>query len=456
MANINCTLDNFKFPALPLYENEFGTKKDKGGLTTVECCDVTAMPFSRQRPFIINEDSETTKIDCNTVIKFNASNITLTIGNGSFDGCQLCLINTNNGTVQIKASNNSNGINGSSDVIELPATSVTNLTYIEGWVITNISHNKGISKQLKAPAADNDIARKVEVDTVDSELNEHIDNKENPHEVTKEQVGLGNIENLAISDQTPEFTESSALENIDTKESLGTIFGKIKKWISNFITFKTQYSDDLTTINTTLGNKADKTGTVAYATKLGDSDNAYTYSSLKTALGNKVNIVSGKGLSTNDFTTDEKNKLAGIATGAQVNSITGVKGDSETTYRTGNVNITKANIGLGNVDNTSDLNKVVNAARRLYYFNGDLDKTLFSSVSLTNGTICSYKGQASDNIKITNNSGVRQLVMVSQPDDRRAAIFVLANGNSYTYIYNNYRDPYDNDPDVEIIAIPLY
>ena len=34
--------------------------------------------------------------------------------------------------------------------------------------------------------------------------------------------------------------------------------------------------------------------------------------------------------------------------------VTGVKGDSELDYRKGNVNITKANIGLGNVDNTSD------------------------------------------------------------------------------------------------------
>ena len=35
-----------------------------------------------------------------------------------------------------------------------------------------------------------------------------------------------------------------------------------------------------------------------------------------TKLGNKVDKVSGKGLSTNDYTTEEKNKLAGIATGA--------------------------------------------------------------------------------------------------------------------------------------------
>lgn len=37
---------------------------------------------------------------------------------------------------------------------------------------------------------------------------------------------------------------------------------------------------------------------------------------LKEMLGNKVDKVSGKGLSTNDYTTTEKNKLAGIASGA--------------------------------------------------------------------------------------------------------------------------------------------
>lgn len=42
--------------------------------------------------------------------------------------------------------------------------------------------------------------------------------------------------------------------------------------------------------------------------------------------------------------------------------VTGVKGNSESEYRTGNVNITKANVGLGNVDNTSDAQKPVSNA----------------------------------------------------------------------------------------------
>lgn len=42
----------------------------------------------------------------------------------------------------------------------------------------------------------------------------------------------------------------------------------------------------------------------------------YLYGKLMARLNNKVDKVTGKGLSTNDYTTTEKNKLAGIATGA--------------------------------------------------------------------------------------------------------------------------------------------
>lgn len=48
----------------------------------------------------------------------------------------------------------------------------------------------------------------------------------------------------------------------------------------------------------------------------------------KDALNDKVDKVTGKGLSTNDYTTDEKNKLNGIETGAQVNHRVGVDGNS--------------------------------------------------------------------------------------------------------------------------------
>ena len=66
----------------------------------------------------------------------------------------------------------------------------------------------------------------------------------------------------------------------------------------------------------------------------------------------KVDKVSGKQLSTNDYTTTEKNKLAGIESGAQKNTVTGIKGNAESSYRTGNVNLTPANIGAAAASHT--------------------------------------------------------------------------------------------------------
>lgn len=78
----------------------------------------------------------------------------------------------------------------------------------------------------------------------------------------------------------------------------------------------------------------------------------------ETALAGKVDKETGKSL----MTADEHTKLDGIETGAQVNAVTGVKGNAENNYRTGEINISPANIGLGNVDNTSDANKPISTA----------------------------------------------------------------------------------------------
>lgn len=63
-----------------------------------------------------------------------------------------------------------------------------------------------------------------------------------------------------------------------------------------------------------------------------------------TALDAKVDKVSGKGLSTNDYTTDEKNKLAGIAAGATANTgtITAVQANGTSVATSGTANIPAA------------------------------------------------------------------------------------------------------------------
>lgn len=67
----------------------------------------------------------------------------------------------------------------------------------------------------------------------------------------------------------------------------------------------------------------------------------------------------------NNFTsTNVEGALAEVAEIAKTGGVTGVKGDAETEYRKGNVNITKTDIGLNNVDNTADANKVVKEAKK--------------------------------------------------------------------------------------------
>lgn len=80
---------------------------------------------------------------------------------------------------------------------------------------------------------------------------------------------------------------------------------------------------------------------------------------------NKTNISNN----TNSINTINT-KLNTVEQGAQKNTVTGVKGNSENSYRTGNINITKANIGLGNVDNTADANKTVNHSNTSNYASG--------------------------------------------------------------------------------------
>ena len=129
----------------------------------------------------------------------------------------------------------------------------------------------------------------------------HVTNKDNPHSVTKSQVGLGDVVNSGDS--------AIPIEGGTTKFTTG---------------------------------------------------GAYT------ELAKKVDKVEGKGLSTNDFTDTYKNKLDNIdnvvtdgseniiTSGAVFTAIsnissgnvTGVKGEAESTYRSGNVNITKSNLGL--------------------------------------------------------------------------------------------------------------
>ena len=76
------------------------------------------------------------------------------------------------------------------------------------------------------------------------DVSQHL-STENPHNITKETVGLGNVPNVATDDQTPTFTQAASRENIASGEKLSVVFGKIGKWLADLkaVAFTGSYND---------------------------------------------------------------------------------------------------------------------------------------------------------------------------------------------------------------------
>jgi hypothetical protein len=66
-------------------------------------------------------------------------------------------------------------------------------------------------------------------------LEAHTSDKNNPHDVTAEQIGLGNVDNVSTNDQTPTYDEASEMSELASGEKLNLAFGKIAKGIKELI-----------------------------------------------------------------------------------------------------------------------------------------------------------------------------------------------------------------------------
>lgn len=67
------------------------------------------------------------------------------------------------------------------------------------------------------------------------DLDDHTKNKNNPHGVTKSHVGLSKVPNVSTNDQTPTYTQATSLKNIISGETLSISFGKLMKAIADLI-----------------------------------------------------------------------------------------------------------------------------------------------------------------------------------------------------------------------------
>ena len=226
----------------------------------------------------------------------------------------------------------------------------------------------GIYGVLRRDGGDNVLAntdqiKDKQLNKLQEELNrggaEHITNTDNPHNVTKEQVGLSNVTNDAqVKRNEMGVANGVATLNANAKIPNNLLDSIIVKYSTTSELPTNGESNKIYIVNNLLyiwdGTKYEE---VSKSLDIGTTEGtAYEGSKGKALENNKVDKVEGKQLSTNDYTTAEKTKLAGIEDNAlnqtSINNLIGTAINS----------LSKNSVGLGNVDNTSDKNKPVSTA----------------------------------------------------------------------------------------------
>lgn len=146
-------------------------------------------------------------------------------------------------------------------------------------------------------------------------------------------------------------------------------------------------------------------------------------SKIKSALGGKVDVVSGKGLSTNDYTSAEKQKLSGIASGAQVNVIESVK-----------VNGTKLTPSSKAVDVT-----VPTKTSQLANDSGYQSATSVESIITAKGYQTQSQVQSLINSAVGNITSIRYEKVTSLPaTGSNGVIYLVAHSHGTQDIYDEY------------------
>ena len=121
--------------------------------------------------------------------------------------------------------------------------------------------------------------------------------------ISNVEVDLSGYYTKTETDNVATQTLNSAKGYTDTK--VAELIDSAPETLDTFKEIADAFAEDqevLDTLNSAIGLKADKAELSSYATK----------TELNTGLDEKVDKVTGKGLSTNDYTTDEKNKLASL------------------------------------------------------------------------------------------------------------------------------------------------
>lgn len=191
--------------------------------------------------------------------------------------------------------------------------------------LSNVDNTSDLDKPVSS-------ATQAVLDTVNVKIDSHKSDKSNPHEVTKEQVGLGNVDNTSDMDKPISTAAQTAINSANTsieehkkdksnphnvtKEQVG--LGSVDNTADSDKPISDATQAALNVLDTSLsGHIADKTNphdVTKEQVGLGSVDNTSdadkpVSKAAQDLFNTKVDKITGKGLSTNDFTNEAKTKL---------------------------------------------------------------------------------------------------------------------------------------------------
>ena len=171
------------------------------------------------------------------------------------------------------------------------------------------------------------------------------DYREGDVNINPANIGLGNVNNTSDADKPVSTAQRKAIDDAYANSNKYT-----DQKIANLINGAPETMDTLKEVADAIS--ASKT----------------TEEALNKAIGKKANqteLDTHTGNDTIHITASEREKWN------KNGGVTGVRGSAESDYKTGQVTISKENIGLGNVENTKDADKNVNSAEYLKMYDND-------------------------------------------------------------------------------------
>ena len=237
----------------------------------------------------------------------------------------------------------------------------------------NQSDLSTLSETVDTKANQSDLeALQTTVGTNETNLNTHTSNVDNPHSVTKEQVGLGNVDNTSDANKPVSTAQQTAISNAVTESKgytdtkVANLIGSAPETLDTLEKIAQVVEDNETAIeslNTTIGTKANQSD----LTNLQDTVNSKAdQSDLETLQGTVNSKADQSDLLVLQGTINDKVSQSDFANLSNVVDTKAFQSDlnNHTSNNNNPHGVTKVHVGLGEVDNTSDINKPVSTAQQ--------------------------------------------------------------------------------------------